>query len=487
MRRIEPMLAVPAFRRWMRAILWPKSVARFDRWQIGILFLTGGAVGLLAGLAGPGQNVRRLEEVLLGGVLVGIVLAAVPTGVAVGGSVALAALRLHLWNEHVTVAPFVIIYALVVQWVRRGKWPVMDGPARWWIVWLGVLFAAFVRQLVLLQTPTFVPGFSAIASGLWFVIVEVAALGLYMWVREECTVSVYYVVLAFWCVVVLNGVLIGFNAAGVHVHWYFLTGAGFQGHRFGGTIEDYELAPEVLVLAATILLVEGRRFLPSWMLWAASVLAGISVVMSASRGPLIALGVAFLAWTVLSRRLWPLLCCAVILLGAVPLFRHAYVWTRIAHTHLVYGVVPGDRVAVWTNVIAAISRRPLLGYGPIVTQHINDFSQPHSLYLHLLYWGGPASLVAFMGGIMSVMWIVWKSVMPRWKRAILVAAMIFMCTDEVIIAMLRNEAATLLIFSIFGTLVGIARANRKVLCRRDCSTGGVVSERTAARPMDARG
>lgn len=136
-------------------------------------------------------------------------------------------------------------------------------------------------------------------------------------------------------------------------------------------------------------------------------LFAVFILLSGSRGPLLAAAIATLYrlrdenW-----RIW--LACAAAGLGCLALgLLFARRWLTEA---AVSAATRGSdfHVTIWQAALALIKQHPLIGYGPtarlplILPGLVNPF--PHNLYLSLLLYSGAIGLALFLGLIVSLAW-----------------------------------------------------------------------------------
>ncbi|MGC8537247.1 MAG: O-antigen ligase family protein [Rhizomicrobium sp.] len=176
-----------------------------------------------------------------------------------------------------------------------------------------------------------------------------------------------------------------FDPAGVRMWGWGITGQPVPGSAI--------MAVLFVVALDRFIRFDRRTALPHL---AAMILFALFMILSNSRGPVLAVTLAT-AYR-LSRERWQIAASLGLaaITGSVGLFAIAPHW---AHNLLTNDFQRGTdlHVTIWRAALAAIAHRPVLGYGPAARLPINipglPYPFPHDLYLSTLFYSGAVGLV----------------------------------------------------------------------------------------------
>jgi len=206
-----------------------------------------------------------------------------------------------------------------------------------------------------------------------------------------------------------------------------LMGDSLGGERLTGWAETRHpiLGADVMSVAFVVCL--HRAFEDAntiWRRWGAvaAVFCVVFVLLTGSRGPLLALFAAMVCFLVQVRPRAVLILgggIAVLAALAVPFFPGV---VNFAQENLMRN---SYRLEIWEETLELVSQRPLLGYGAANVHTFVDpsITFPHSIYMSSLYYAGVAGLLAVLSLFGVTFWRAW-SIENRSTRAFVTAMMV---------------------------------------------------------------
>jgi O-antigen ligase len=144
-----------------------------------------------------------------------------------------------------------------------------------------------------------------------------------------------------------------------------------------------------------------------WLALAGVVLTAAFILMTESRGPLLAVVVATVFLCAAGP--WRRWACAVLVAVAVGWWALPASVQQHGEAVLVHRGT-SHRLEIWDYTLRMIGDRPLLGHGLAANLHLNvgeDITFPHDLYLSLLFYTGVVGLLLFAGFAGLLAWRLW--------------------------------------------------------------------------------
>lgn len=162
----------------------------------------------------------------------------------------------------------------------------------------------------------------------------------------------------------------------------------------------------------------------------------------------------FLAGIIGASLLLPIYSLIVKYTQAMPLF------IRLQQTYFVK-LVPDTRLYVWSQIIPGIKEHILIGHGPYRIGKLGAFTDPHSLYLHLLFSVGIFGLLAFLAIMIKL--FKYSTMLLRenlstsnnlcYLVVVLQGILVVFMIDEIKISYLRLSCYQQFIWFLFGLLI----------------------------------
>ncbi len=186
----------------------------------------------------------------------------------------------------------------------------------------------------------------------------------------------------------------------------------------------------VAYLAAVTRALTARRLrLPH--LAAAAVMAAF-ILMTESRGPLLAMGAATLFVFLAGPWRWRVLAGCALLAAAWRLLLPATLRQHDAAVLVNRG--SSHRFEIWHRTLELIGQRPLFGHGLAANLDLPGITFPHDLYLSVLFYSGAVGFALFLALAANVTWRLWRlrdggSQQWLWMASLWIAALIAGLTD----------------------------------------------------------
>ena len=195
-------------------------------------------------------------------------------------------------------------------------------------------------------------------------------------------------------------------------------GFGIVGHPIiGSTLYGFALLLCTFVLLPRAV---GWRHRIAWM--AVIVLCAAFMLLSSSRGPLIALAAALAAGFVLAGRRLTLAIALLTLLGIA-----AGELAGVAPIELIFERGPSGHFEIWQQALAAIAEHPWLGYGSLVDitfeSAYGPIRSPHNLLIANQFYGGLPATAMLLGLLALAFRQAWRAL--RRGEPVYLALLIF--------------------------------------------------------------
>jgi len=388
-------------------------------------------------------------------------------------SVMILPFTVHVFNENMFLSPIVFgVWFLSNSMLRRLNLRQLFDLKDPLVITVLVFWGTNILSYLLgFYDPvnTYVKGFGFVLSGGWDLYALSIAIVAFLRVRVLRSAKEHVKLENSLMVgVIVNIFIFIINTIHPGISWpsYFNPNPTQQntGIRYSGTLEDYELFAEYCGI--TFMILVARIGVKRNLLINVSLMLVVLVGMfyTGSRGMLVALAFGFLIAGIVTRRL--ISTAIIVILGLVfvrlPVVYNSVLYTRLTATKLYNGFVPEDRLLVWNNALTAIRHRPVFGYGPVITRHINDFSYAHDLYLSILYQDGWVGLVAFLIFIAVYLFRTFdykykdnEHTMHKFSYYGHLVAVIAIFFDEIIIEFTRNAEYTVILFIFLGLVYSV--------------------------------
>jgi O-antigen ligase len=165
---------------------------------------------------------------------------------------------------------------------------------------------------------------------------------------------------------------------------------------------------------------------------AAAALMVAFILMTESRGPLLAMGAATLFVILAGRWRWHLLAACAVLAAAWRLLLPAALRQHDAAVLVSRG--SSHRFEIWHRTLELIGQRPLFGHGLAANLDLPGITFPHDLYLSVLFYSGAVGFALFLALAAIVTWRLWRqrdfaSQLWLWMASLWIAALIAGLTD----------------------------------------------------------
>ncbi len=185
----------------------------------------------------------------------------------------------------------------------------------------------------------------------------------------------------------------------------------------------------VAYLAALCRALSERRWWAAHL--AASGLMAVFLVLTESRGPWLAAGMATLFLCVAGPWRWRALGGLAALVAAWWLLPS---WVRRHQANMLVARGSSHRFEIWDRTLQLVRERPFFGHGLAANLDLPGITFPHDLYLSVLFYSGAVGGVLFGGLVLWVWWALWterRGWTPEWLWvvAIWLSALIGGLTD----------------------------------------------------------
>ena len=249
--------------------------------------------------------------------------------------------------------------------------------------------------------------------------------------------------------------------------------------RVGGPFYDFELLSEFCAVNTLLLWFLILRARSVYRRTALTLLLGIDVFVlfaTVTRGSVISLmlGVLYLGFRMRRRlRVVPLAIGAAGLASAAIAMnffvghftRSGSLGARFSETRFV-GLIPDDRLEVWTDAWNRFLAHPLIGYGPYYAPRVGTHftAWPHDIFLYIANLTGLFGLAFFVLLLVRLFQLTWSDRIdlhdPNYARAFLPVANVMLVVfliDEIKIDYLRNGIYQFEIWIMFAMMVATSR------------------------------
>ncbi len=202
-------------------------------------------------------------------------------------------------------------------------------------------------------------------------------------------------------------------------------------HGWGATSHPI-LGASVMIVAylAALCLALAERRLWAAHLTAAAVMA-LFLVMTESRGPWLAAGVATLLVCAAGPWRWRALGGLAAIVAA---WRLLPGWVRHRQADMLVARGTSHRLEIWDRTLHLIGDRPLFGHGLAANLDLPGITFPHDLYLSVLFYSGAVGGLLFAGLVLWMLRALWAArrgggVEWLWLVAIWLAVLLAGLTD----------------------------------------------------------
>jgi O-antigen ligase len=232
-----------------------------------------------------------------------------------------------------------------------------------------------------------------------------------------------------------------------------------KGGRAGGIFGFHGLLADFSAMMFYLQIVMGMRArgrAAKTYYYLLAALSVLNIINSVNRGGAViwVLGGVYFLWLYRRRLQWPKVLLGatgaailVLMLGVAnqAVLYRVRLFMRLGETTFTRGIVPENRLGVWTYILNRIPEHPWLGHGPFINFHrgtTGEIFWPHNAYLFYLYTIGGIGLAIFLWMLLKSIWITAPRGWVDFKRGPLpraAQALFHMCLIMFALAQLRDE------------------------------------------------